>query len=553
MNHDPNQAKAIFLEAVEKHHPDQWPTFLDQACAGDLDLRCSVEVLLAAHREAGAAPGQAAAEGSAAAIDEPAACPPSRGYRLRQFVRQNKVALLMTSVVTMALFLVIGGIGWMERNRAAALELHTRAHAHAVLAEWAKAADDSAKAVELQPDNALWWMERACYHLQAGDAAAYRSACQQMLERFGQTKNPLMAHRIALSCLLTPPAVNDDKLVLQLAEQSVAGAPDNPWCSITLAAALYRATQFEAAAELGLLVKTWPEDPYADAGADGGPLLTWLVLAMAHHHLGHTEEARGWLDRAAQRMDRESSAKEIGPLRQQSHVWAMCSVLRQEAQKLLTKGGTGQPIRKAPVPPYNPYLAFSMGRALARKGSYPEASAEFTKAIELKPDLVDAWWGRGYCRASLGQEKAAITDHTRAIELDPKRPAPHDRLAWLLATCADLKLRDPSRAVAAANKALALSPKEGLYWQTLAWAEYRAGNWKAALAAMEKVKALGSAGDSFQWFLLAMAYWQLGNKDQARQWYDRAVEWMDKNKPKNDELGRFRTEAREMLNGNKLP
>jgi hypothetical protein len=39
MNADPNQAKAIFLEAVEKHAPEQWPAFLDQACAGRLELR----------------------------------------------------------------------------------------------------------------------------------------------------------------------------------------------------------------------------------------------------------------------------------------------------------------------------------------------------------------------------------------------------------------------------------------------------------------------------------------------------------------------------------
>jgi serine/threonine protein kinase/Leucine-rich repeat (LRR) protein len=55
MNPEPRQAKAIFLEAVEKHAPDQWPAFLDRACAGQPDLRRRVEVLLEAHREAGTA------------------------------------------------------------------------------------------------------------------------------------------------------------------------------------------------------------------------------------------------------------------------------------------------------------------------------------------------------------------------------------------------------------------------------------------------------------------------------------------------------------------
>src|SRR5262249_49486336 len=34
------------------HLPDQWPHFLDRECAGAPDLRCRVEALLAAHREA---------------------------------------------------------------------------------------------------------------------------------------------------------------------------------------------------------------------------------------------------------------------------------------------------------------------------------------------------------------------------------------------------------------------------------------------------------------------------------------------------------------------
>jgi serine/threonine protein kinase/Flp pilus assembly protein TadD len=62
MNADPNQAKAIFLEAVEKHAPEQWPAFLDQACSGQPQLRRRVEVLLQAHVEAGTAEHQAAAE-----------------------------------------------------------------------------------------------------------------------------------------------------------------------------------------------------------------------------------------------------------------------------------------------------------------------------------------------------------------------------------------------------------------------------------------------------------------------------------------------------------
>ena len=161
---------------------------------------------------------------------------------------------------------------------------------------------------------------------------ATKRPAQGMLERFGQTQNPIFAHQVALSCLLIPRPPRDQKLPVQLAELGAAGAPQKHWCLIARGAALYRAGQFEAAVtQLRLVLKTWPENPYAHPGADGGPIFTWLFLAMAHHRLGHAEDARLWLNKAVQRMDQELSEKKIGPLRR-SHVWAMCLVLRREAR-----------------------------------------------------------------------------------------------------------------------------------------------------------------------------------------------------------------------------
>jgi eukaryotic-like serine/threonine-protein kinase len=48
-----NQAKSIFLAAIEEHAPEQWPAFLDEACAGNAALRAEVEKLLQARAELG--------------------------------------------------------------------------------------------------------------------------------------------------------------------------------------------------------------------------------------------------------------------------------------------------------------------------------------------------------------------------------------------------------------------------------------------------------------------------------------------------------------------
>ena len=55
-------------------------------------------------------------------------------------------------------------------------------------------------------------------------------------------------------------------------------------------------------------------------------------------------------------------------------------------------------------------------------------------------------------------------------------------------------------------------------------------------AALEKsIELREEGGDSFQWFFLAMAKWQVGNEEQAGKWYDRAVEGADENQPADRE------------------
>jgi peptide methionine sulfoxide reductase MsrB len=48
-----NQAKSIFLAAIEDHAPVEWPAFLDQVCKDDGELRAEVEKLLQARAEIG--------------------------------------------------------------------------------------------------------------------------------------------------------------------------------------------------------------------------------------------------------------------------------------------------------------------------------------------------------------------------------------------------------------------------------------------------------------------------------------------------------------------
>jgi len=238
--------------------------------------------------------------------------------------------------------------------------------------------------------------------------------------------------------------------------------------------------------------------------------------------------------------------------------------------------------------PKSAYAYTGIGNVWFDRKQFDEAIACFRKAVELDPKFAMAHNNLGLS-IRFGQEKwdEAIVCFRKALELDPKLGRAHNNLievllkagrldeavvacrgaikvgafedskergrlsvllnntAWRLAMHPDPKLRDPARAVELAKEAVRLMPDA--HWNTLGAAHYRAGDHQAAVAALEQSMKVRNGGDSFDWFFLAMAHRRLGHGDDAREWYDKAVTWMDKNQPTNEELRRFQAEAAEVL------
>jgi serine/threonine protein kinase/tetratricopeptide (TPR) repeat protein len=194
------------------------------------------------------------------------------------------------------------------------------------------------------------------------------------------------------------------------------------------------------------------------------------------------------------------------------------------------------------------------GNAYRKLGQDDKAIADYSRAIQLDRKYVTAWFNRGFAHLNLAEYDKAIADLEMAVKVGPDHARALNDLAWLLATCPDAKLRDPKRAVEHGKKAVELAPKDGNRWNTLGVAHYRAGDWKGAVAALNKSTELRKGGDALDWLFLAMAHWKLGNHKEARKWHNQAVAWLDKNKTKlakdktqATELRRFQDEAEEVL------
>jgi Flp pilus assembly protein TadD len=146
-----------------------------------------------------------------------------------------------------------------------------------------------------------------------------------------------------------------------------------------------------------------------------------------------------------------------------------------------------------------------------------------------------------------GRHKEANSVFRKLFEAELISASTCNCVARRLATDMGLKLRPLEIAVEFARKAVELAPEDGNIWNTLGLAQFRAGHWNVSINAVQKSKDLRMGGDSLDWFVLAMVHWQLGDKDEARKWYNQGVQWMEKHQTENEELRLFRAEATELL------
>ncbi len=145
----------------------------------------------------------------------------------------------------------------------------------------------------------------------------------------------------------------------------------------------------------------------------------------------------------------------------------------------------------------------------------------------------------------------ALVTSKQVLELRPDNPIYNNNFAWLLVSCPDEVYRDGSQALQFAHKAVEQEPDASEHWNTLGVAYYRVGQWRRAVDALTKAEQL-KPDENFGYnaFFLAMAHWQLGEKEAAREFYERAERWItSSNSPSADlrEIEQFRIEANELF------
>jgi tetratricopeptide (TPR) repeat protein len=180
-------------------------------------------------------------------------------------------------------------------------------------------------------------------------------------------------------------------------------------------------------------------------------------------------------------------------------------------------------------------LEYSQG--LARSGDQTAAGPRFRRALQLAEDLI-------------GDPAVATPCYYKPLI------ASINGLAWELVVRPPGDPSDTARAIRLARQAVAWETTEVPYFphvlqvhRTLGVASCRAGDWSAAVTALENSMAATEGGDPRDWLFLAIARHRQGDRAGGRLWYERAASWMERNpgQARDVELAQIRAEAGEVL------
>jgi serine/threonine protein kinase/Tfp pilus assembly protein PilF len=414
--------------------------------------------------------------------------------------------------------------------------------------------------VEKDPANKALRMESADMHRARGDEL---SDLGQVLEARGAYIEATRLHegllrefpddalcQVALAntflhnASLISPRTNPEALeqlyrrIMELERSAVRAAPDNPDVKAALAFALECR---------GLFFVNTGRKREAEADVREALGIHQRLLAGGHlrgsmeRYLARSYVNLGWVFAATGRAPQAEKyyQKALGLLEPPVEEFPE-SVLRRAA---LAKALTG--LAYLLQDPARRQEAKEIRRRVVRH--YESLKADFPEHPQYRRLLARCYLDLASLLCQLGEWTEAVGLCRKGLDLDPEDPGQNNNVAWILVTNPKPRSGDAALAVRLAQKAVTSGPKVAFYRNTLGVAHYRNGDDKAAVAELEVAMRLGKGGNSFDWFPLAMAHCRLGDRDRARRWFDRAVRWMNKHRPHDTALRRFRAEAQALL------
>ncbi|MHC4072096.1 MAG: protein kinase domain-containing protein [Planctomycetota bacterium] len=152
----------------------------------------------------------------------------------------------------------------------------------------------------------------------------------------------------------------------------------------------------------------------------------------------------------------------------------------------------------------------------------------YTRRVDTDPEDVDNYFLRAQLYVYLQEGKEAIADLDKyaGIVKDPARAA--DACVGLAVRLVPeiQEMANPEISMELFRKAHEMQREHWGYLFGLGRAYYRAGRWAEAIIEFTKSTKLPDGDNGLNFLCLSMAHWQLGEKKQATNWHNKAIEWI---------------------------
>jgi tetratricopeptide (TPR) repeat protein len=452
-----------------------------------------------------------------------------------------------------------------------AIELHrehvsvwiARGDLYASLGLWDLASNDFGEAIAIQePDATMRWYRHALLRLYLDDEEGYDEARRRMRERFQGTIDINLATELARTYVLTGDERVDFGPFAELAGHAAVAEPGVWYRLYILGIAQYRDGKYEQAAEALTMSLTGAPDW-------SGRALSYPVLAMAHHRLGHAAEARRRLDQATEASERWLRIRyrpnatdwaghwihNLGAMSEWPIAWwdwLEFNVYYREACELID----------GEAPPYDPRMQVMRARAFAGLRKNFTADAEYALALTLLPEdrvvQLEAHRSAGYSAIGRRQWQRAAAEFSKANALSPDDPtlwrfvasaqfAAGNRAAYRQVCAAMMerfeRTKDPrtagellrasvlaSDALDDMSRLLPLMEASDAMWHWGAWARgaalYRSGKYAECVVCLDAAAKI-HVPRAWDWCFLAMAHQRLGHTQDATRCLAEAERWID--------------------------
>ncbi len=161
----------------------------------------------------------------------------------------------------------------------------------------------------------------------------------------------------------------------------------------------------------------------------------------------------------------------------------------------------------------------ALADALRRQERFADAIPVYSQAIGLIPEPVQRHWtlfySRGISNERAGNWPEAEADFRRALELNPDQPQVLNYLGYSFVDRGE----NLEEALGMIERAVAAQPEAGYIIDSLAWALFRLGRYDEAVEPMERASLLEPV-DPVVTDHLGDVYWAVGRKLEARfQWH----------------------------------